>query len=108
MDDRVIVAISIKPEILEVFQDMAKVSGVSLSRCIGDWCSDTHEGAVFVTQKMVELNAARARVIQDVHKHGLGIWQQAQNIVRSVEESGRELRSRKRAQSAPERNTPIL
>lgn len=54
--DRVRFTIAVEPEVYEAFADLAASSGVSLSRCIGDWLRDTAEAAQITT---VKLNAVR-------------------------------------------------
>lgn len=44
--------ISIEPEILQVYRDMAESSGMSLSACIGGWLESTHEAALLITNEV--------------------------------------------------------
>jgi hypothetical protein len=50
--DRTRFTIAVEPEVYEAFADLAQTSGVSLSRCIGDWLRDTAEAAQMVTLKV--------------------------------------------------------
>lgn len=54
--DRVRFTIAVDADVYEAFVDLAASSGVSLSRCIGDWLRDTAEAAQITTLK---LNAVR-------------------------------------------------
>ena len=54
MTRRVRTTISLKPEVLEVYRQMAEASGSSLSRVIGDWLDGTLDGAMLINQKVVE------------------------------------------------------
>jgi hypothetical protein len=56
MTERVRFTIACDPEVYEAFADLAHTSGVSLSRCIGDWLRDTAEAAQMTT---IKLNAVR-------------------------------------------------
>lgn len=73
MSERVRLTISIQPEVLEVFRQMAAVSGLSVGRTIGDWCGDTVEGAQMISKKMAEAREAPARVMREFHQMALGI-----------------------------------
>lgn len=56
MSERVRFTIAVDQEVYEAFADLAHTSGVSLSRCIGDWLRDTAEAAQITTMKV---NAVR-------------------------------------------------
>ena len=48
-------SISVDPEVYEAFAHLAETSGVSLSRCIGDWLRDTAEAAQMTTLKVQDV-----------------------------------------------------
>lgn len=52
MTERVRFTIAVDQEVYEAFADLAHTSGVSLSRCIGDWLRDTAEAAQMTTLKV--------------------------------------------------------
>jgi len=56
--------ISVEPEVYEAFADLAHSSGVSLSRCIGDWLRDTAEAAQMTTIRVNEVRKSH----QEVHR----------------------------------------
>lgn len=56
MNDRVRFTIAVDADVHEAFADLAQSSGVSLSRCVGDWLRDTAEAAQITT---VRVNAVR-------------------------------------------------
>lgn len=39
---------------MEVFRRMSEVSGVSVSRCMGDWLVETSDAAEFIVQELVK------------------------------------------------------
>lgn len=53
--DRVRFTIAVEPDVYDAFADLAQASGVSLSRCIGDWLRDTAEAAQMTTIKVNEV-----------------------------------------------------
>lgn len=62
--DRIRTTISLDPEVHEIFKHMAEASGMSVSRCMGEWLADTAEGAQLVLQKMMEAKRAPLRVMR--------------------------------------------
>ena len=55
MTKRTRFTISVENDVYEAFADLAHTSGVSLSRCIGDWLRDTAEAAQMTTIKLHEV-----------------------------------------------------
>lgn len=53
--DRVRFTIAVDPEVHQAFTDLAHVSGVSLSRLVGDWLRDTSEAAQLTTLQLQEV-----------------------------------------------------
>jgi hypothetical protein len=64
MNDRVRFTIAVDPEVHDAFADLAHSSGVSLSRCIGDWLRDTSEAAQMTTIKVNEARKAPEEVVR--------------------------------------------
>jgi len=80
MNGRVRLTISMQPEVLEVFRRMSEVSGLSVGRCIGDWCGDTVEGAAMITKKLAEAREAPARVMREFHQLALGMADEVRQV----------------------------
>jgi hypothetical protein len=97
-EDRVRVTVSIRPEVLDMFKEMAAVGGISVGRAIGEWCADTVEGAMFVTSKVLEARKSPAKVMQDWHNDSRSTqaWAQGVDLV---------ARSQGRARVAPQAAT---
>lgn len=55
MTERTRFTISVEHDVYEAFSDLAQSSGVSLSRCIGDWLRDTAEAAQMTVIKVNEV-----------------------------------------------------
>lgn len=84
--DRVRMTITVPAATHAVFQQMADVSGLSLGRVMGDWLADTADGAVLITQKLVEAKQAPKRVMREMQV-------MSRQLVREVDELTDELRS---------------
>ena len=95
--ERIWLTVTITPEVHEIFSRMAETMGVSLGRCIGDWLSDTAEGAQFVAHKMVEARQAPMTVMRELQAYARG-------AVVLADETADELR-RKRAADRAVRGT---
>jgi hypothetical protein len=68
---------------------MAEASGMSLGKCMGEWLTDTAEGAQFVSVKMQEARKAPKTVMREMQAavHGLA---------ESLNEQAEEMRRRER------------
>lgn len=58
--------ISIDPEVLAVYRQMAERSGLSLSQCIGGWLEDTLDSAQLINQKMTEARGIPSRFVRSM------------------------------------------
>ena len=63
-NDRVRFTIAVDQDVYNAFADMAHTSGVSLSRCIGDWLRDTAEAAQITTIKLNEVRKSPQEALQ--------------------------------------------
>ncbi len=61
MSERVRFTIAVDPEVHDAFADLAHTTGVSLSRCVGDWLRDTAEAAQMVTLKVRDARRSATR-----------------------------------------------
>lgn len=91
MSDRIRTTISLSPEALAIFKRMADAANMSVSRCMGDWLTDTAEAAEMITVKMEEAKRAPMRVVQEMRALVAG-------LADSVDEAG-EIVSRKRKEA---------
>lgn len=91
--DRIRTTISLDPEVHAIFIAMAEASGLSVSRCMGDWLADTAEGAQFVAMKMREARNAPKTVMREMQAavHGLA---------ESLDQQAEEMRGRARQERA--------
>lgn len=66
MTERIRTTISITPEVLAVFKRMGEAGNMSTSRVIGEWLSDTAEGAEMIVLKMEEAKRAPMAVMREM------------------------------------------
>lgn len=62
--ERVRFTIAVDPEVYDAFAGLAHASGVSMSRCIGDWLRDTAEAAQITTVRVNEVRMSH----QEIHR----------------------------------------
>lgn len=71
--DRIRTTISLDAETYATFKALAESAGVSLSRCMGDWLSDTAEAAELATTKMHEIRRRPADVAYQSFTRALAV-----------------------------------
>jgi hypothetical protein len=67
MSDRIRTTISLPQNVHEIFKNMADASGVSLSRCMGDWLAETADGAQHVSLQLMRAREASFKGIRELH-----------------------------------------
>lgn len=70
--ERIRLTITVDPEVHEAFQHMAQASSMSIGRCMGEWLSDTVDGARFVTAQLVKAREAPRQVVKEIRQMALG------------------------------------
>lgn len=81
--------ISVTPEVHATFQRLAKGSGMSISRAMGDWLGDTIEAAEFMATKIEQARAAPKIVMQEMHAYALGLADETGAMMDKLREKGR-------------------
>ena len=69
--DRVRFTIAVDAEVYEAFADLAHASGVSLSRCIGEWLRDTTEAAQITTLKLQHIRRSPDEAFRAYYRDAL-------------------------------------
>lgn len=82
--ERIRTTISVDKEVHQVFVRMAEASGMSVSRCMGEWLADTVDGAQFVALKMEEARKSPKLVMQEMHSMALGMVDLANETIAKV------------------------
>lgn len=79
-EERIRLTISVTPEVHEVFSRMAEAGGMSLGKCMGEWLTDTIEGAQFVAQKMQEARKAPKVVMREMQAFARGFVSEVDTV----------------------------
>jgi len=85
--DRIRTTISLDPAVHAIFVAMAEASGMSVSRCMGDWLADTAEGAQFVALKMQEARKAPKLVMREMQAMSKGLVEEVEAVLGQIRES---------------------
>lgn len=68
------------PEVLEIFQRLAKAGGMSTGRAMGEWMTDTVEAAELMASTMERARAAPKLVTAELHAMMLGMTDQTKEL----------------------------
>jgi hypothetical protein len=91
---------------------MAQSAGISVGRCIGDWLTDTADGAQFVAQKMQEAKRAPKTVMREMQAMAHGLHGEVSEVLDDLRRRGEEGRDGRAAagrapSTAPSSNTGL-
>jgi hypothetical protein len=81
--------ISVTPEVHETFQRLAKATGSSMGKAMGEWLSDTLEAAQFMTTKVEQARAAPAIVMREMHAYALGLADETGAMMEKIRSQGK-------------------
>lgn len=84
MTDRVRTTISLPPEIHQVFKRMADAAGMSVSRCMGDWLTDTGDAAEMITLQLEKARRAPMEALREMRTMLNGMGQQVDQVHTSL------------------------
>lgn len=83
-DERVRLTITVTPEVHDAFTRLAKASGMSLSRAMGEWLGDTLEAVTYTAQKVEEARAAPKLVMRELHAYALGLADETGQFLKTI------------------------
>lgn len=69
--DRIRFTIAVDAEVHQAFSDLAHISGVSLSRLVGDWLRDTSEAAHLTAMKVAQVRRSPTEAVEDLLGHSV-------------------------------------
>lgn len=80
--------ISVTPEVHQTFQRLAKATGMSIGKAMGEWLGDTIEAAEFMTSKVEQARAAPAIVMREMHAYALGLADETGAMMENIRQKG--------------------
>ena len=103
MTDRIRTTISLTPEAYHIFKRMADAANTSVSRCMGDWLSDTADAAEMITLKMEEAKSAPMAVLREMQSLLVGMGEAVIETKKGI----RDVQTRERTARATARTARI-
>jgi hypothetical protein len=97
--DRVRTTISLPPEIHAVFKRMSDASGISVSRCMGDWLADTGDAAEMITTQLEKARRSPMQALREMRALVAGLGDaviETDDMLGSLQERERTARSEAR------------
>ena len=91
--------ITVEPHVHQVFQRLAKASGMSLGKAMGEWLGDTIEAVEFTASKVEEARSAPAAVMREMHAYALGMAEETGKLMDDLRQKGRDQRAAKSVQA---------
>lgn len=93
--DRVVrTTISVDAEVLAHFDELAKVTGVSRSRALGEWLADTVQAAQSMTELMRKARAQPRLFAAEMQGYALGLADLTADLVSEVREKSKTVSKR--------------
>lgn len=110
--ERVRVTVPVTPEVLDAFQRLAKASGMSTGRAMGEWLTDTMEGVQFMAYTLEKARAAPRIAVQEMRSMALGLGDDLTGLLQKMRKEGTGRPDGGRASVAPDaartvRGTPL-
>lgn len=91
--------ITVEPHVHQVFQRLAKASGMSLGKAMGEWLGDTIEAVEFTASKVEEARLAPAAVMREMHAYALGMAEETGKLMDDLRQKGGDQRAAKSVKS---------
>lgn len=104
------VTVPVTAEVHATFQRLAKASGMSTGKAMGEFMSDMLESVEFLAEKMEQARSAPRTVARELHAYALGLADETGDFMRHITVKGAADRAvsgmRKRPQSGPVGSPP--
>ena len=79
--------ITVTPEVHAAFDRLAKASGMSMSRCMGEWLGDTLDAIEYTATLVEKARAAPKMVMKEVHAYALGLADETGAVLKALREN---------------------
>ena len=83
-DERIRLTITVTPEVHSAFSRLAKASGMSLGRSMGEWLGDTLDAVSYTADKVEQARAAPKLVMREMHAYALGLADETGAVLQSL------------------------
>lgn len=76
--------ISVRPEVLDVFRRLSASSGLSLSKGIGDWLTDTVEAAEAMADLVEKARSQPKMVARQLQGYAMGLTEMTNDLLEDL------------------------
>jgi len=76
--------ISVTPEVHAAFERLSAASGLSMSKCMGDWLGDTLDAIEYTATMVEKARSAPKMVMQELHAYALGMADETQALLKTM------------------------
>lgn len=104
--DKVRLTVPVSPEVHETFQRLAKASGTSVGRAMGEWLADTLDAVEFMTTKVEQARSAPRQVAMELHAYALGAAEMTGSFLEEVRAKGRATGPARQSPQVPASDPP--
>lgn len=87
------VTVPVSPDVLEAFQHLAAVQGVSTGKAMGEWLADTLDGVSYMTDLLVKARQAPKLAAQELHAYAQGLTGLTADLIEELREKSRASRA---------------
>jgi hypothetical protein len=105
--ERVRLTITVTPEVHAAFDRLAKASGFSLGRAMGEWLGDTLEAVEYTAAKVEEARLAPKLVMREIHAMAMGLADETSAALAGMKAGSKLATARRGAPLPSEPATPI-
>ena len=81
--------VPVAPDVLEAFQRLASVSGMSTGKAMGEWLSDTMEGVRMMTDLLEKAKQAPKLAARELHAYAQGLTGITSDLIEEIKISSK-------------------
>jgi hypothetical protein len=76
--------ITVTPEVHAAFERLSTASGMSMSKCMGEWLGDTLDAVEYTANMVEKARAAPKIVMKELHAYALGMADETQALLKTM------------------------
>ena len=80
------VTVPVAPDVLEAFQRLASVSGMSTGKAMGEWLSDTMDGVRMMTDLLEKAKQAPKLAARELHAYATGLTGLTSDLIEEIKQ----------------------
>jgi len=80
------VTVPVAPHVLEAFQRLASVSGMSTGKAMGEWLADTMDGVTMMTDLLEKAKQAPKLAARELHAYASGLTGLTSDLIEEIKQ----------------------